>query len=712
MPPTDQRMNEIEHRLKPPPPIRPKPSYYKRAKSSLRKSPSTVSAPLVMSAERTSSSTSSSEAPLSPAWNNKFNTESCDTPCRRKPHPRKSSIPVSTHQEDDTSSPPTSPAPHVYPTPPYKIDPKTIEIHPPTAKDESFYLHELVNKYSESFPLQIKVLHGYSGPTNQLTISSGDYYNVHFVKHQDVVSMNDKLGFSYTIPLNSSFQFGLVYTETTSTQNSIYEKVADLIVLSPLPKVVCATTGSRSGSDEKNSIAANEILVLKRVIRPKLRKKSLEVLSLKTQSTKILPLDCAGHFTLKPDRNKVYLLELVKCIPDVFPCMAMMFLSSDAASNQQKTSHSLLNAVVTLNGQKKETSLIASSVTYTSCEDQSGEVAAQVSEHLVDIPVDDRLSGVMVKVVDTSECGLQEILNSETRTLFETFDVTRVRSWYNRTDDETADQTQNILYATIGRGSEGIGIHVDKPMAAFNDSPLVDSLSLTNREEALYATVYSPSLDDIDSETTHQSDYPNNEYATQYERPHDIINIQSTINAGDNNHSAGMSYVHHHSASVRSEVHYDPLPPLSRVGTQNSKAGHKSLRRSRSQYTLPITDVMTDCYEDMHPRVSSPFTYNSRYNTDSKLEQLMVTTTSLHSQLGDLMHRMSRVEGQLKDITETNIIMKNLLEKISTLAIQASQLQGMSDHSSGLTSQNEADQNKYYLKTLTLTQVYTVYYSV
>lgn len=693
--PTNQRMNEIEHRLKPPPPIRPKPSCYKKTKFSLRKSPSTVSAPLLLTAVRTSSSTSSSETPLSPAWNNKPNTES-----HHRPKPRKFSIPGSTHEEDDTSSPPASPSTHVYPSPPYKIDPKTILIPPPPAKEKALYLHELVDKYSQSFPLQIKVLHGYNGPTTQLTISSGDYYNVHFVKHQDVVSMNDKLGFSYTIPLNSSFQFGLVYTETTSTQNSIYEKVADLLVLSPLPKVACATTDAR-GSDERNSIAADEILVLKRVIRPKLRKKSLEVLSLKTQSTKILPLDCAGHFTLKPNKNKIYLLELVKCIPDVFPCMAIMFLSSDAASNQQKTSHSLLNAVVTLNGQKKETSLIASSVTYTSCEDQSGEIAAQVSEHLVDIPVDDRLSRVIVKVVDTSECGLQEILNSKTRTLFETFDVTRVRSWYN----DTTDQTQNILYATIGRGSEGIGIHVDKPLAAFNDSPSVDSLSSTDREEALYATVYSPCLDDIDSESTHQLDYPNNEYATQYEQPHNVISIQPT-----NNHSpAGISYPHHHSANVRSEVHYDPLPPLSRVGNRLSKAAHKSLRRSRSQYTLPaITDVMTDCYEDMHPRVPSPFTshYNPQYNTDSKLEQLLVTTTSLHSQLGDLMHRMSRVEGQLKDITEMNIIMKSLLEKLST--IQASQLHGMQDHSMGLTvhpSQNEAQQNKYYLKTLTLTQV-------
>ena len=551
----------------------------------------------------------------------------------------------------------------------------------------------------------MKVVHGYNGPTSQLTISSGDYYNVHFVKHQEVVAMNDKLDFSYTIPLNSSFQFGLVYCETTSTNDShiIYEKVADLLVLSPLPKVVCATADVR-GSDERNAITAGEILVLKRMIRPKLRKKSLEVHSLKTQSTKILPHDCAGHFTLQPQKNKIYLLELVTCVPDVFPCKAMMFLSSDAAANQQKTSHSLLNSVVTLTGQKKETSLIASSVTFTSCEELNGQVGSQVSEHLVDIPVDDRLSGVVVRVVDTSECELQEMLNRKTRTLFETFDMTRVKSWFNPVSDDT-DHTQSILYATIGRGAERIGIHVDKPLAAFNESS--SAAGSPDRDEALYATVYSPSLEDLDSDSATQPQCPAGDYATQYEQPHVSLQLRPTADY----RSRETSYTHHMHTSGRSEAHYDPLPSLPRVGHSHKKTTHKSLRRSHSQYTLPISDLMTDCYEDMHPRVPSPLpTLPSHFpphsSSDSRFEHLMVTTTSLHSQLGDLMHRMSRVEGQLKEITEMNVVMKRLLEGISTLTVHASHVR---DHSvgggRGQPAMSEAQHNQHYLQTLAGTQV-------
>lgn len=693
---------EYPYKLGPPPPIMPKPSRYR---------PDNLSA---LTPVRTSSSTTSSETPVSPPWSLGANSETIDGHCKPMPSPHSTSIPQQNEEEVSLQS--SSPHTHLYPSPPYTLD-STHFLSPQPARaahssQMSLSLRELVEKYSHSLPLQIKVLRGYSGQTSQLSLSSGDYYNIHFVKHQEVVSMNDKLGFAYTVPLNSSFRFGLVYSEAHHQDTQVYGKVADLLTLSPLPKVACATRDVK-GSDERNTIVADEILVVKRIIRPKLRKKSLEVLSLKTQSTKILPLDCEGYFTLNPRRNQIYLLELVRCIPDTFPCEAVMFLSADTSSNQQRISPSFLNATVTLMAQKTETSLIASSVTYasTSTEESRIDVEPRVSEHLGDIPVDDRLGEVEVAVVDTSEYSLQEVLNHKTRTLFETFDVTRVKSWY----DTPSDNTQSLLYASIGRGSEGVGIQVDKPLAAYlKESPPVNSVEsagMNTSEEALYESVYSPSMDDIDSgpvEPPHNQGFPTSSNATQYEQPHlSMQNVHAT---------SCVAKV----TKPRKEATYDPLPLIPQVAPAASTSVQKTLRRSRSQYALPISDLFPNCYEHMHPRAISPFSssisprYSSWQNTDSKLDQLMATTTSLKSLLGELTHRVSRVEVQVREMSKMSAVMKRLLEDITAIHLRGhSRVMDTTYSTVTAAARSEAqmeveEQNRRYLDTLTAAQVMTV----
>lgn len=671
--------------VRPPPPVLRKPSRYKSENSS-KQTPLT----------RVSSSTTSSETPLSPHWSVATNSEFGFR--KPMPPPRSSAI---TQNEEEASSQSPSPPTHIYPSPPHTFDYTQVSSLPPTTRAKALSLQELVEKYSQSFPLQIKVVHGYSGQTCKLSLSSGDYYNIHFVKHQEVVSMNDKLGFNYTIPINTSFQFGIVYLEDNhrALETHIFEKVADLLMLSPLPKVACATRDV-IGSDDKSSIVADEILVIKRVIRPKLRKKLLEVLSLKTQSTKNLPLDCEGHFTLNPQRNLVYLLELVKCIPGAFPCEALMSIGDEPLSNQQHISPSLVNAIVTLTGQKMETSLIASSVVYASNEVGGVDVEPQICEQLVDIPVDERLGEVKVVMIDTLEYGLQEVLNHKTRTLFETFDVTRVKSWY----DVTSESTQNLLYASIGKGSERVGMQVEKPAAAYFNQPVihVESAGMNSREDALYETVYSPIVEETDHSKPHNQSL-SNDFATQYEQPHLSMSSITSSEA-----TSARAYTPKH-------LHYDPLPLIPQVAPTHSPSALKGLHRSHSQYTLPRNDLFPDCYEDMHPRVVSPITPHT--NTESKLDHLMATTNLLKTQLTDLTHHISRMEFQIRDMSEISAIMKGLLDSISDLTVQTSQSQAIRGISiaGAAAAKREAqiireEENRHYLGQLSMIQVgiYTV----
>ena len=717
---------EHHHQPRPPPPIMPKP---KRERSN---QPNPL--PLVPA----SPSTSSSETPLSPPWSlGPPHLDNSDGHRRPMPPPRSSSIP---HSEGDEALPQSViPPTHVYPSPPYTID-SMHSFSPPAASPvrqakplQALSLQELVDKHSRSFPLQIKVLHGFSGQTSQLTLSSGDYYNVHLVKRQEVVVLSDKVGFSYTIPLNSSLQFGLVYSENADFQKDldthIFEKVADLLAVSPLPRVASATRDVK-GSDERSTISANEILVIKRVIKPKLRKKSLEVLSLKTQSTKILPQDCEGFFTLSPRRNQIYLLELVKCIPKALPCEAVIFLNGEISSNLQRVSPSLLNAVVTLTEQKTETSLIASSVTYTGSVEGGGNAEPQVSESLVDIPVDDRLRGVEVAIVDTSDFELQEVLNHNTRNLFENFDSTRVQSWYDAPNNNVF-LTQSLLYATIGRGSEGVGVQVDTPLAAYSkESPppsSADLESIKTGEEALYESVYNPSMDDTNfGAADHQSFITSSdEFATQYERPHlsQPYNISVT--------SAGVFSPNHYQPKVseaRAEVYYDPLPPIPRVAPASVMPPvPRSLTRSHSQGVLAAIDLLPDCYEDMHPRTTSPISSSvlpgssSQQSNGWRLQQLIATTNSLKASISDLTHRMSYMESHVREVAERSAAMKTLMESMSALTVQSSQLRGGLERAGGRaerevsTANTAADKseaqlakekrNIQYLENLGVTQV-------
>lgn len=688
-----QSRPEHSRNVRPPPPVLRKPSRYKSGNSCKQ-------APL-----RVSSSTTSSETPLSPHWSVAANSESANGFCKPVPPPRPSAI----TQNEEVSSQSPSPPTHIYPSPPHIFNYTQVSSLPPTTRAKALSLQELVEKYSQSFPLQIKVVHGYSGQTCQLTLSSGDYYNIHFVKHQEVVSMNDKLGFNYTIPINTSFQFGIVYSEDNqrALETHVFEKVADLLMLSPLPKVACATRDV-IGSDDKSSIVADEILVIKRVIRPKLRKKLLEVLSLKTQSTKNLPLDCEGHFTLNPRRNLVYLLELVKCIPGAFPCEALMFISDDPSSNQQHISPSLVNTIVTLTEQKMETSLIASSVIYACNEEGGVDVEPQICEHLVDIPVDERLGEVKVVMVDTSEYGLQEVLYHKTRTLFETFDVTRVKSWY----DVTSESTQNLLYASIGKGSERVGMKVEKPVAAYFNQPVihVESACMDSREDALYETVYSPTPEDTNPgplEQPHSQSFPasSNDFATQYEQPH--LSMSSITSSGA---TSVRAHTPKHLQAKANEFHYDPLPLIPQVAPTHSPSFLKGLHRSHSQYTLPRNDLFPDYYEDMQPRVLSPIT--SHTNTESKLDNLMATTHLLKTQLTDLTHHISRMEFQIRDMSEISAIMKRLLESISDLTVRTSQSQAVRFDGgiSTAAAKREAqmireEENRHYLGKLSMSEV-------
>ena len=337
-------------------------------------------------------------------------------------------------------------------------------------------LPEFVKKYSQSFPLHIKVLRGYCGPSSRLTISTSDTYNIHFIKHTKVVAIKDAHDTPYSIPLNSAIEFGMVYDPNNNHSEAVngltFGKVSEIIGLPIPPKVFCALEAFQ-GEDEKSTLYDNEILVVKQVLKSRFKsKKALKVYSLLTQSEKLLQEDCSGHFTTQPYMVRMHLPEMIEHVINPFPHQAIIFFGAEVYQNPemevqvQDLASSVLSKVITMCHCMTETSLIASSLVtnkrrrpYCDCDAEGAD--------LFDIPVnDENLAGIEVAVLTPNTEEETEQLYDDTRSIVEQFNPTRVRSCKD-TGSEYSFTAQSLFYSAVRPGCEKMGVEIDTPSSIY-----------------------------------------------------------------------------------------------------------------------------------------------------------------------------------------------------------------------------------------------------
>ena len=341
-------------------------------------------------------------------------------------------------------------------------------------------LPEFVKKYSESFPLHIKVLKGYCGPSSRLTISTSDTYNIHFIKHTKVVAIKDAHDTPYSIPLNSAIEFGMVYDPNNNHSEAVngltFTKLSEIIAFPTPPKVFCALKAFR-GEDEKSTLYDNEILVVKQVLKSRFKsKRALKVYSLLTQSEKLLPEDCTGQFTTQPYMVRMHLPEMIEHVINPFPHQAIIFFGAEVYQNPemevqvQDLASSVLSKVITMCHCMTETSLIASSLItnkqkpYSDCDAESAD--------LFDIPVnDENLAGIEVAVLTANTEEETEQLYDDTRSIVEKFNPTRVRSCRD-TGSEYSFTAQSLFYSAVRPGCEKMGVEIDAPSSIYGNLPI------------------------------------------------------------------------------------------------------------------------------------------------------------------------------------------------------------------------------------------------
>ncbi|XP_064390464.1 uncharacterized protein LOC135338305 [Halichondria panicea] len=388
-----------------------------------------------------------------------------------------------------TTTPPPLP-----PKPPPQLDwdelvvpkkQKRIPISDFIIDSEELNPSSFVNKHQDKFPLKIRVCKGFYGHSDRTSVSEGDTFNIHFVKHTKVVHMLDGGGAIYKIPLNSALEFGIMYDPNQKRDQAlngfVFEKVSELLAAKSMPCAV-RTGAAWRGSGASSTIESGEVLLIKG-IKKRLNTKTLKVYNLATGKKKELPESCVGKFSTRPYDVRFFLSDIVEHMPNAIPCQAMLFVHSDTASELPKH---LVTAVVSLTESNIETSLIATNT----------EVDDFTDAPMFDIPLD---LDIELQVLNYKRPEDTEQLYSDTRTLLEHYNPGKVTQY---------NASSNVYSIAVMREDNALsGIDIVKPPAIYyniHEQRNAANGSISSPTKSTIEAIYQmePSLDSVSTDAS------------------------------------------------------------------------------------------------------------------------------------------------------------------------------------------------------------------
>ena len=326
------------------------------------------------------------------------------------------------------------------------------------ASNEKISLPVFLKKHHQDFPTRIRVCKGFCGRSEESSISDGDQFNVHFLKYTTIIAIEYENGSRFNVPLNSAIPFAILYNPHNNINEAMtgykFDKVSDVLQMASLPPLLWTRQGYQ-GSTSDSSISPNELLIVRKKRSKLLGKQSLKVYSLTTGKDKVLSANCTGHFSTKPRDVCLYLPEILKHMPDVFPCKAVLFNNQDdkvprkVRTHQRMGSNSKLGVptVVSMLHSSIETSLVATSV-----HDQDPENA-----RLLDIPID---LDILVRVEDNVDEDETQRLYEDTSFIYEHFNPANVCPYVKQNSNQ---DTQSQFYTNVCFGQERSGVNVAMP---------------------------------------------------------------------------------------------------------------------------------------------------------------------------------------------------------------------------------------------------------
>ena len=369
--------------------------------------------------------------------------------------PRSYTVPSQLLSRNSTGTQPLSPVPFpigAIDTFKFPVDSGTISKIPSPHTD--YTLSEFSSYFSRQFPFKVKATKGFCSGSGEVSISQGEEFIFHFIKHNKVVKMKDSTGVVYSVPLNTAIQFGIVFdpykNEKTALDGFQYCTVAEILTLKKLPTVISARK-SFTGGNPENSVVEGEIFVVTGV-RTSLRGRLLNVQSL-THGKKYLHEKCAAIFSTKPTDTSMTLTAMFQHnIP--FPQKALLLPEASSGIAQTMPPH-LRKSLVTLKYCTVETSIVASNSLLD---------ASQSDVPAVDLPLH---IDTDFRIVDMARSVHYE-LQHKTATLLQHFNPSKLCFYVDAPTTE-AYQVQCTLYTSINYSDSMYGVQVVKPDFNFDE---------------------------------------------------------------------------------------------------------------------------------------------------------------------------------------------------------------------------------------------------
>lgn len=287
----------------------------------------------------------------------------------------------------------------------------------------------------DDLPAVIRFIDGYYGHTSRFSVSAGDCFQINFLKRTRVLTFNDVKGREYTVPLMSVAKIGLLCGDAEMPLDS--KTVSSILAMKRLPSVVCA---QKDGKDKKGKVVVGggDLLVIK-----SRKKKALHCFNLSTGSAVILQRTFEGTFTLDPEKTKMFPLEIVNHLPNVFPCKAKLYSEYAKADAQEDP---LEGKTITVKGCSLDDSLVATEV-------QSNKIE---KGNLVYFPLDQNLAKLRIEILVVDNV---KHLYEDVHEMMQNFDQS-VGLTYTDMGSDAAFDIQSTLLRELRPDQRNVGVEL------------------------------------------------------------------------------------------------------------------------------------------------------------------------------------------------------------------------------------------------------------
>ena len=357
-------------------------------------------------------------------------------------------------------------------------------------------LSEFITKFSSNLPTRVQVMNGFCSSSTDLSISQNEQFFFHFIKHTRVVTLKDSENLEeFSVPLNSSVKFGLLYDpngiEDEAKAGYCFDTAAGIMAARELPLVVCATKPYRDARAEM-SVEANEILIVKGITKGSKsghrsvgrKAKLLRVYSVSSSGEKYLSEKCAGYFSTSPQDVRLHVSTMVQ--NDItFPQRAVLFPDS---AIDKALSIGMVKHPVILERLKGETSVVATATASESeCDLFENPSYPTFKNSVMDISSE---LDIQIQTVGLSETEQRELTES-TSALFDGFTTATLQLVAEKPNSRAYD-LQSLLYRKTVADKPMYGIQLVRPPLLHTGLSISGMNSEASSQSSVFESLESP----------------------------------------------------------------------------------------------------------------------------------------------------------------------------------------------------------------------------